>query len=158
MLFMGTEGHIDGSWNPVVGSWGDLRLDWAKIGDSTGAPMQQLVRDTNSLRWSHPALRSAYGFVTHIDPQNQVTAFKRYDLNGDVLLVVVNPGDGQWGSNDYGVSLSGDDGTWLEIFNSQAPVYGGVNTVGNNGMYLEASQGQIWISLPSWSVLIFARQ
>ena len=158
MLFMGTEGHFDGSWNPVVGSWGDLRFDWAKVGDPTGAPMQQLVRDINGLRWAHSALRSPAGFVTHNDTQNQVIAFKRYDQNGDVLLVVVNPGDGQWGSNQYGVSLSGDGGTWLEIFNSQAPVYGGINTVGNYGNSLEASDGQIWINLPSWSVLIFARQ
>jgi 1,4-alpha-glucan branching enzyme len=158
MLFMGTEGHFDGSWNPVVGSWGDLRFDWNKVGDPTGAPMQQLVRDINNLRWAHAALRSPTGFVTHNDTQNQVIAFKRYDQKGDVLLVVVNPGDGQWGSNQYGVSLSGDGGTWLEIFNSQASVYGGINTVGNYGNYLEAADGQIWINLPSWSVLIFARQ
>jgi len=158
MLFMGTEGQIDGSWNPVVGAWGDLRLDWAKVGDPTGAPMQRLVRDINSLRWAHPALRSPSGFLTHSDTQNQIVAFKRYDQNGDVLLVVVNPGDGQWVSNQYGVSLSGDGGTWLETFNSQAPVYGGINTVGNYGMYLQASGGQISINLPSWSVLIFVRQ
>ncbi len=158
MLFMGSEGHLDGSWNPVVGPWGDLRLDWAKVGDRTGAPMQQLVRDINSLRWAHPALRSPAGFITHNDTRNQIIAFKRYDQNGDVLLVVVNPGDGQWGSNQYGISLSGDGGTWHEIFNSQAPVYGGINTVGNYGIHLEASDGQIWINLPSWSVLIFARQ
>ena len=158
MLFMGTEGHLDGSWNPVVGPWGDLRLDWAKLGDPTGAPMQQLVRDINHLRWGHQALRSPSGFVTHSDTQNQVIAFKRYNQNGDVLLVVVNTGNGQWGSNDYGVSLAGDGGTWLEIFNSQAPVYGGINTVGNYGMFLNSSDGQIWINLPSWSVLIFARQ
>ncbi len=56
------------------------------------------------------------------------------------------------------MSLAGDGGTWLEIFNSQAPVYGGINTVGNYGMFLNSSDGQIWINLPSWSVLIFARQ
>ena len=120
--------------------------------------MQQLVRDINNLRRAHAALRSPTGFVTHNDTQNQVIAFKRYDQKGDVLLVVVNPGDGQWGSNQYGVSLSGDGGTWLEIFNSQASVYGGINTVGNYDNYLEAADGQIWINLPSWSVLIFARQ
>lgn len=158
MLFMGTEGHLDASWNPVVFPGRDLRFDWAKVGDSTGTPMQQLVRDINSMRWNHPALRSPSGFVTHRDTQNQVVAFKRYDQNGDVVLVVVNPGDGQWGSNQYGVNLSGDTGTWIEIFNSQGPVYGGINTVGNYGMYLESSSGQIWINLPSWSVLIFARQ
>lgn len=158
MLFMGTEGHIDGSWNPVVGPWGDLRLDWGRIGDRTGAPMQQLVRDINNLRWAHSALRGPSGFITHNDTQNHVVAFKRYNLDGDVLIVVVNSGDGIWASNQYGVSLAGDRGTWLEIFNSQAPVYGGIGTVGNYGTYLEPSNGQIWINLPSWSVLIFARQ
>jgi 1,4-alpha-glucan branching enzyme len=158
MLFMGTEGHLDGSWNPVVGFWGDLRFDWSKVGDATGAPMQQMVRDTNNLRWAHDALRTANGFVTHNDTQNQVTAFKRYNANGDVLLVVVNAGNGVWSGNQYGVSLAGDDGTWLEIFNSQAPAYGGINTVGNYQMHLAAANGQIWINLPCWGVLIFARQ
>src|SRR5215469_6606552 len=106
---------------------------------------ETFVRDINGLRWAHPALRSPSGFVTHNDTRNQVVAFKRYDQNGDVLLIVVNPGDGQWGSNQYGVSLSGDSGIWLEIFNSQAPVYGGIDTVGNYGMDLETSNGQIWI-------------
>jgi 1,4-alpha-glucan branching enzyme len=46
----------------------------------------------------------------------------------------------------------------VEIFNSQAPVYGGVNTVGNYGFQLQVSGGQLSINLPSWSVLIFCQQ
>jgi 1,4-alpha-glucan branching enzyme len=157
MLFMGTEGHLDGYWDPAVGP-ADHRIDWSKMGDPTGAPMQQMVRDVNNLRWAHPGLRSPAGSVVHVDYQNQVVAFKRYNMDGDVLLVVVNAGDGQWGSSEYGVNMGGDSGSWTEIFNSQAPVYGGINTVGNYGLELQAAGGQLWISLPSWSVLIFNKQ
>jgi 1,4-alpha-glucan branching enzyme len=161
MMFMGTEGHFDGFWDPVVQSATayDHRFDWQQVGDPTGAPMQQMVRDINQLRWNHEALRSSAGFVTHTDGQNQVVAFKRYNLSGDVLLVVVNAGNGQWSGNQYGVSLAGDNsGSWQEVFNSQAPVYGGVGTVGNFGAILSPVAGELWINLPSWGVLVFEKQ
>ncbi len=96
MLFMGTEGHIDGFWNPWVGPGIDNRLDWLRIGDNLGAPMQRMVTDVNNLRWNHPALRSSAGQITHTDPINNVVAFKRWNNAGDVILVVVNAGNGQW--------------------------------------------------------------
>jgi 1,4-alpha-glucan branching enzyme len=161
MLFMGTEGHIDGTWDPVVMSnaagtvSSDFRIDWSKIGDGFGAPMQQMVRDVNNLRWAHPGLRSAAGSVVHVDNQNQVVAFTRYNMEGDVLLVVVNAGDGQWGSGNYGVNMGGEGGSWTEIFNSQAPVYGGVGTVGNYGYSIPVVNGQMSVNLSSWSVVVF---
>jgi len=158
MLFMGTEGHLDGFWDPEVGADYDHRMDWSKIGDDLGAPMQQMVRDANQLRWAHAGLRSAAGLVVHVDNQNQVAGFKRYDSSGDVLLVVVNAGDGQWDGNQYAVNLAGDGGVWQEVFNSQAPLYGGIGSVGNFGMALQAVNGQLWINLPSWSVLVFCQQ
>jgi 1,4-alpha-glucan branching enzyme len=158
MLFMGTEGHLDGFWDPVVGDGYDHRVNWLEIGNDLGAPMQRMVTDINNLRWNHAALRSPGGQITHVDRQNGVVAFKRYNGGGDVLLVVVNAGDGQWGSNQYGVSLAGDAGSWHEIFNSQAPTYGGINTTGNLGYNIVATNGQLWLNLPSWVVLIFEKQ
>jgi 1,4-alpha-glucan branching enzyme len=157
MLFMGTEGHIDGFWNPWVGPGSDNRLDWLRIGDDIGAPMQRMVTDVNNLRWNHPALRSGAGAITHTDSTNNVAAFKRWNAAGDVLLVVVNSGDGQWENDGYAVSLAGDSGAWREIFSSQSPDYGGFNTVGNFGSVLNAADGQLPISLASWSVHIFAK-
>jgi 1,4-alpha-glucan branching enzyme len=157
MLFMGTEGHIDGFWNPWVAPGYDNRLDWLRIGDDLGAPMQRMVADINNLRWNHPALRSPVGQITHTDPSNNVVAFKRWNNAGDVILVVVNAGDGQWDNTEYSVSLAGDTGSWQEIFNSQAPLYGGVNTVGNPGYVLDSRNGQLSISLASWSVQVFAK-
>jgi len=157
MLFMGTEGHIDGFWNPWVGPNTDNRLDWLRIGDTLGAPMQRMVADANNLRWNHPALRSPAGQITHTDPSNNVVAFKRWNNTGDVLLVVVNAGDGQWDNTQYAVGLAGDSGSWREVFNSQAPLYGGINTVGNFGHVLNSNNGQLSISLASWSVHVFAK-
>ena len=157
MLFMGTEGHLDGAWDPSLAN-GDNRVNWSLMGDPTGAPMQQMVRDANNLRWAHPALRSPGGSIVHADATNQIAAFTRWDSNGDVLLIVVNPSDGQWSASDYAVNMGGETGTWTEIFNSQAPVYGGVNTVGNPGSALPVVDNQIWINLPSWSVLIFQKR
>lgn len=157
MLFMGTEGHIDGFWNPWVAPGYDNRLDWLRIGDDLGAPMQRMVADINNLRWNHPALRSPAGQITHTDPSNNVVAFKRWNNAGDVILVVVNAGDGQWDNTQYSVSLAGDTGSWREIFNSQAPLYGGVNTVGNPGYVLDSRNGQLSISLASWSVHVFTK-
>ncbi len=157
MMFMGIEGHLDGFWDPEVGAGYDHRIDWWQVGDSVGAPMQEMVQAANQMRWAHPGLRSAAGFVVHTDYQNQVVGFKRYDLAGDVLLVVVNAGNGQWDGNQYQVNLGGDAGAWQEIFNSQAPVFGGIDTVGNFGAQLRAANGGLWINLPSWGVLVFCK-
>jgi len=157
MLFMGTEGHLDGYWDPNIDN-GDHRIDWLQIGDSLGSPMQQMVRDVNNLRWTHPAFRSPAVSVVHVDFQNQVVGFKRYTLDGDLVLVVVNAGDSQWGAGNYGVNMGGESGTWVEIFNSQAPVYGGIGTVGNYGSQLQVLNGWLWINVPSWGVLIFQKQ
>ncbi len=157
MLFMGTEGHIDGFWNPWVGWQIDNRLDWLRIGDNLGSPMQRMVGAVNNIRWNHPALRSPAGQITHTDRVNNVVAFKRWNNAGDVLLVVVNAGDGQWDNTQYAVGLNGDSGSWREIFNSQAPLYGGINTVGNPGYVLNSSNGQLSVSVASWSVHIFAK-
>jgi 1,4-alpha-glucan branching enzyme len=156
MLFMGTEGHLDGWWDPDD-NHGEHRVDWEKMGDSMGGGMQRLVREANNLRWRHPALRSPGGAVVHTDYQGQVVAFKRYTLNGNILLVVVNISDNQWFLHDYGVNMGGESGTWMEIFNSQAEVYGGMAAPGNYREKLLVSNSQLAINLPCWSVLMFQK-
>jgi hypothetical protein len=42
--------------------------------------------------------------------------------------------------------------------NSQAPDYGGINTMGNPGYTIEAADGQLWLNLPSWAVLLFQKE
>jgi len=156
MLFMGTDGHLDGYWDPDDEN-GEHRVDWAKMGDPTGAPMQRMVSDVNNLRWQHPALRSPAGNVVHVDYQGQVVAFKRYTLDGDIILVVVNVSDNQWAFHDYAVNMGGESGSWMECFNSQSPNYGGINTTGNFNETLSVANNQLLINLSSWSVVMFRK-
>ena len=67
---------------------------------------------------------------------------------------MVNAGDWQWSSNNYGVTMEGESGRWKEIFNSQSPAYGGV---GNFAAELPVIDGRLWINLPNWGVLMFQK-
>jgi 1,4-alpha-glucan branching enzyme len=156
MLFMGTDGNVDGWWDPQMDN-GDHRVDWSQMGDTIGSLMQQMVTDINNLRWLHPALRSPAGAVTHLDYVGQVVAFKRYTLDGDLLLVIVNVSDNQWALHDYGVQMGGESGNWTEIFNSQSPAYGGVNTTGNYQETLAVSNNLLYLNLSSWSVVVLMK-
>lgn len=156
MLFMGTEGHLDGYWDPDD-AHGEHRIDWGRIGNDLGAPMQRMVTDANNLRWGHPALRSPAGNVVHTDRVSQVVAFKRYTGDGDLVLIVVNAGDTQFAFHDYSVQMGGESGDWIEIFNSQAPLYGGLDTTGNFGERLSVNDGRLLVNLPRWSVVVFQK-
>ncbi|HWE61440.1 MAG TPA: alpha-amylase family glycosyl hydrolase [Chloroflexota bacterium] len=157
MLFFGSECHHYGYWNPRDDAYGDHRFDWAIAGDALGQPMRDLVRDVNAVRWDHPALRAdAPPLVVHVDASNRVLAFKRWDDHGDVLLIVVNLSDNQWPDPVYGVAAGGPGDHWLEVFNSQAPHYGGWADSGNYLADLQVdADGQLRMRLPQWSVLLF---
>lgn len=159
MLFMGTEVHHWGYWNPAADAYGDHRFNWALAADDSGTAMRNLVRDANRVRWENPALSSSQGpLFTHLDAPNRVLAFKRWDDGGNVVLTVVNLGAGQWDTATYGVDLGGDGGTWEEIFNSQSPQYGGWNDSGNYLAFPDVDpDGRLSIRLPKWSVLVFRK-
>jgi 1,4-alpha-glucan branching enzyme len=75
------------------------------------------------------------------------------------VVVVVNLSDRQWQEDDYGIHMDGEIGRWEEIFNSQSPQYDGWNDSGNYGRDLQVqADGQLYINLPKWSILIFRKQ
>lgn len=159
MLFMGTECHHYGYWNPAIDPFGDHRFDWSIAGDSIGWEMRNLVTDANSVRWNNSALRSDnVSQTTHYDSQNNVLGFLRWSDDGNVLLTVVNLSDNQWDQPSYGVSIGGIGDHWEEIFNSQSPQYGGWNDSGNYLADLVVQDdGRFYVRLPKWSVLIFRK-
>ena len=160
MLFMGTECHHYGYWNPAVDPFGDHRFDWSIAGDPTGWGMRNLVMDANSVRWDNPALRSDNGpQIVHYDSQNNVLGFLRWDDAGNVVLTVINLSDNQWDQRIYGVNVGGTGDHWAEILNSQSPQYGGWNDSGNYLADLAVQgDGRFYVRLPKWSVLIFRKQ
>lgn len=158
MMFMGCEGHLPGYWWPTLDNnpqHRDHRVDWWKMGDPTGTPMQELVRAANQLRWNHPALRSHSLDIPYQDRQNNVFAFRRWTDQGDVVLTIANFSDREWSGFDYAVR-TGVGGNWQEIFNSQAPLFGGYPDSGNgSGVRESDGGGYIHIRLPKWAVLSF---
>jgi len=53
--------------------------------------------------------------------------------------------------------MGGESGFWLEIFNSQASDYGGIDTTGNFAERLPVTDGKLFINLPRWSLLMFRK-
>jgi 1,4-alpha-glucan branching enzyme len=159
MLFMGSECMHHGYWNPAEDAYGEHRFDFALTGDTIGSVTRTLVGDANQLRWNHPALRTDNLLVTHRDRDNRVLGFTRFDDGGDVLLVVLNMSDNEFHDANYSVDLGGDGGAWEEVFNSQAPQYGGYIDSGNYLADLTVGDdGRIRIRLPKWSVLVFRKR
>jgi 1,4-alpha-glucan branching enzyme len=163
MLFMGSEclmasPHVAwGYWHDGVDARGDHRFQWRVVADDLAGEMRRLVGTCNALRWRNPALRADSLCVTHEDQDNQVLAFTR--ASGDnLVLVVVNLGERNFGDHGYGVRTGGNHGQWEQILCTQDAAHGGWDGAGN--AYYQpftTSDGQLYINVPKLSVLAFRR-
>jgi 1,4-alpha-glucan branching enzyme len=155
MLFMGNECYMWGYWHDGADPHGDHRFDWSIAGDHHGISMRKLVAAANHVRWAHPALRGGHLQVTHEDPGNHVLAFKRWNHEGDVILVVVHCGETNFTRHAYGVR-TGQSGQWQQILCTQDKDFGGWDNAGN-AYYQPWTQadGRIYVNLPKWSLVMF---
>jgi len=76
--------------------------------------MQRLIRDANNLRWQYKSLHSSKGSIIHVDRENTLVAFRRENGFGEILLIVVHPGDSQFGELRYNLPLGDDPSSWRE--------------------------------------------
>ena len=159
MLFMGGEFGQRREWTH------DGELEWWVTGMPDHAGLQKYVRDLNAVYRREPALYdtdfSSDGFewVVGGDAEQSVMAFLRKARDGSSVLVVCNltplP------RNNYSVGVS-TPGTWRELLNSDATVYGGSGW-GNLGAVESgpvAAQGRphsLNLTLPPLSTLYFKR-
>jgi len=163
MLFMGAEclqaaPHVAGGyWHDGVDGLGDHRFDWTIAGDRLGTQMRRLVGAANAVRWANAALRADDLDVTHEDHDNQVLGFVRA-AGDNVVLVVVNLGDRNFGDHGYGVRTGGRDGRWTQVLCSQDEAFGGWDGAGN-AFHDPSTQpdGRVYINVPKWSVTVFQR-
>ncbi len=123
LLFMGGEFGQWSEWNH------DASLDWHLLKNPLHAGLQRWVRDLNTLYRGEPSLHEldfdAAGFewIDCRDYQRSVISFLRRGRNpDDVLLFVCNftPVVRQ----NYRVGIP-QKGSWKEVLNSDAPLYGG---------------------------------
>lgn len=129
LIFMGTEFGQGTEWSEETG------LPWWLLEYGPHRGVQQLVRDLNALARTYPALSeldqdpAGFAWLIGDDADHNVVAFVRRDRLGTPLVVVVNFSTQPW--NDYRVPMPAG-GSWDEVLNSDAPVYGG-SGVGNLG-------------------------
>lgn len=155
MMFMGTEIHTPGYWHDGTDLWGDHRFNWEFANDWQGMEMRRLVKTANDLRVNNAAFRTGNVRETHADFNNNVYAFKRWDDNGNRVLVVVNMSDTNFTDHSYGVSTDYQWGQWQQALCTQDSTFGGWNGSGN--AYYEPwtqSNGKVYINLPKWSVIV----
>jgi len=124
-ILQGTEWLDDTDFGTDSGN----RIDWSK--KTTYAGIFAYYRDLITLRRISPALRADAGVdVFHLNETGNVIAFQRYDLSGNVHVVVANFSNTDYTSYRIGLPQSGD---WVEELNSQATEYEG-NGMTNPGV------------------------
>ncbi|MEZ6083373.1 MAG: alpha amylase C-terminal domain-containing protein [Phycisphaerae bacterium] len=118
----------------------------------------QAFKDMIALRTSHPALRSTAGYqINHLNDSDDILGMHRWNVNGDVLLVVIGLNNSDKFNYHIGFPQAG---VWREVFNSQASVYGGTG-LGNGGMITTTSiikdgyANSAFITVPKMSVIVF---
>jgi 1,4-alpha-glucan branching enzyme len=130
LLFMGCEFGQWTEWNY------DSSLDWHVLEYPFHQGIQRCVRDLLHLYRSHPALYerdfdpSGFQWIDCNDNENSVISFVRRGANSDDHVVMVFNFTPVVRS-EYRVGVPAD-GTYDEIFNSDAGLYGG-SDVGNGG-------------------------
>jgi 1,4-alpha-glucan branching enzyme len=163
MLFMGSECHMSsphvawGYWHDGSDLRGDHRFNWGVAGDPIGIEMRRLITACNDVRWQNPALRADSLAVSHEDPTNQVLGFVR-EFAGNVVLTVVNLSEQNFFDFSYGVRTGGHAGQWTQILCTQDAAFGGWDGAGN-AFHEPWTQpdGQLYVNLPKWSVVMFRR-
>ena len=160
LLFMGCEFAQPEEWNH------DTELNWGAADQPAHAGVQRLVKDLNAVYKNTPALHvndcKPAGFAwVKTDAAQSVLAYLRHgDAGDDPVLVVCNFTPVLRQSVRVGVP---DAGFWLEILNSDAEVYGGLNNGNFGGVSTDdiASDGQpvsLDLTLPPLSTIVLQLQ
>jgi 1,4-alpha-glucan branching enzyme len=129
------------------------------IGDRTGVGeyLSRFYQDLIGLVTNHAAARSRALDVIYTHDDNRVIAFTRSTPNQE-LLVLASLNDAPFASG-YVIGTDASRlpaGGWLEIFNSDAAIYGGDN-VGNGGATLQVNGGQINAVIPAHGFVVLEK-
>ncbi len=118
-------------------------------------------RDMTWLRRRSTALRGdAAQNVYHVNDTANVVAWHRWNQAGDDLVIVASFNNTSFDSYCLGMPLGGE---WLELFNSDAAVYGGDNRgnggrVQANGPPRDGLPNSACVTLPRMGILVFGRR
>ena len=161
LLFMGGEFGQWSEWNH------DASLEWHLLEKPLHAGLQRWVRDLNTVYRGQPALyqrdfeASGFLWVDCSDFQRSVISFMRRGRNADdQLLFVCNftPVVRQ----NYRIGAP-QEGTWKEILNSDAPLYGGSGQGNYGGLQaaplpIHGQRFSLNMTLPPLAVVVFRHE
>jgi 1,4-alpha-glucan branching enzyme len=155
MILQGQEFMEDRAFGDTTGN----RIQWAY--KETYADYARACRDMTWLRRRSPALRGgASQNIFHVNEQNNIVAWHRWNQSGDDLVIIASLANNAFDSYCVGMPQGG---VWLELFNSDAAAYGGENR-GNSGQITANGAGRdglpasACIILPRMGLLVFGRQ
>jgi 1,4-alpha-glucan branching enzyme len=143
LLFMGQEFGQPSEWSSERG------LDWWILDQPVHQGLQEMVRQLNLTYRDTPALwqrdgdPAGFQWIDGADNGRQIVSFVRYDNAGNAVAVIANFAGHPHGDVGIGLPSSGE---WIELFNSDAEVFGG-SGVGNYGAV--HAQDQQWGSMPA---------
>ncbi len=129
LVFMGAELGGEAEWNEGTG------LDWSLLEYPPRAGLQRLIKDLNAEYRKSPALwtqdTQAAGFrwITSEDSAHNTFSFLRFAPDGSTLACIAN--FSAVPHENYRIGLP-RTGTWREVVNTDAEIYGG-SGVGNLG-------------------------
>jgi 1,4-alpha-glucan branching enzyme len=155
MFFMGEE---VGAQKPYrFNDFLQNREDIAAERNGTGARLFGYYQDLIRFSRRHAAIRSQDIDIIHVIGSNRLIAFTR--LAGTENLLVVASLRNEPFLDGYVIQTDAwrlPDGSWREIFNSDATVYGG-NGIGNFGADVPARGGRLQVRVPANGLLIFQK-
>jgi 1,4-alpha-glucan branching enzyme len=155
---MGCEFGQEREWNH------DQSLDWHLLDDPHHEGVRNLVRDLNRVYRENPALHqldcdpAGFEWIDASDAEGSVFLFMRKAADGSPLVIACNMTPAV--RTDYRVGVP-QGGSWGEILNSDAEIYGGSN-VGNGGHINAEDQGwhgrpaSLRLTLPPLAVIILS--
>jgi 1,4-alpha-glucan branching enzyme len=118
--------------------------------------MFKFYQDLIRLRSQHPGLRSLSLSTVYVHQDNRVLAFLRSD-GADRYLVVASLNNAGF-AGGYWMPTGGlGAGSWREVLNSDAAIYGGGN-VGNGGALLSSSDAGMQLVIPANGLLVLQEQ
>jgi 1,4-alpha-glucan branching enzyme len=123
-----------------------------------GAKLFRFYQDLITLSRRLRSIRSRDIDILHQWNANRVIAFKRW--SGDEQVIVVGSLNNTPFNSGYVIEkdlLGIPNGSWKEVFNSDAAIYGGQN-VGNAGAAIPSFDGRLNVVIPANGFVVLVRQ
>jgi 1,4-alpha-glucan branching enzyme len=155
MIFQGQEMHETQAFHD------DTPLRWNLTNTYAGIVQaySDLIHSRRNLYGGMQGLKGSGVNVHHVDDNNKVVAFIRWDAGGqtDDVLVVANFASKTWTNQNYEIVFP-SEGTWYSHFNSDSQTYqGDFGGIGSVVLTASGSPAKATVDMGMYSLQIFSK-